>query len=47
VQVRTLDSLHLAAIEYLRGQGQTITLASYDERLLEAARALGIATMEI
>jgi hypothetical protein len=43
VRVRTLDSLHLASIEYLRVQGQTINLASYDERLLEAARALGIA----
>jgi hypothetical protein len=41
VGVRTLDSLHLASIEYLRAQGQSVALASYDERLLEAARALG------
>ena len=40
--VRTLDALHLATIEFLRGQGQRIELASYDDRLLEGARALGI-----
>jgi predicted nucleic acid-binding protein len=47
VRVRTLDSLHLAAIEYLRGQGQAVALASYDERLLDTARALGIETIEV
>jgi len=46
VQVRTLDGLHLASIEYLRTQGQAIALASYDERLLNASRALGIETIE-
>ena len=40
--VRTLDALHLASIEFLRGRGQTIELASYDDRLIVAARALGI-----
>jgi predicted nucleic acid-binding protein len=40
--VRTLDALHLASIDFLRARGQDIELASYDERLLEAARALGI-----
>ena len=40
--VRTLDALHLASIEFLRGRGQTIELASYDERLLAAAEALRI-----
>jgi hypothetical protein len=40
--VRTLDALHLASIEFLRGRGQTIELASYDDRLTVAARALGI-----
>ncbi|HXH84399.1 MAG TPA: PIN domain-containing protein [Candidatus Tectomicrobia bacterium] len=44
VPVRTLDALHLATIEFLRGQGQTIELVSYDGRLLAAARALGIPT---
>jgi len=42
VPVRTLDALHLASMEFLRGQGQTVNLASYDERLLAAARALRI-----
>jgi len=40
--VRTLDALHLASIEFLRGRGQAIELASYDERLILAARDLGI-----
>jgi hypothetical protein len=40
--VRTLDGLHLATIEFLRGQGQAVELASYDVRLVDGARALGI-----
>jgi predicted nucleic acid-binding protein len=40
--VRTLDALHLATIEFLRSQGQRIELATYDARLVEAARALRI-----
>jgi len=40
--VRTLDALHLASIAFLRGRGQTVELASYDDRLLAAARGLGI-----
>jgi predicted nucleic acid-binding protein len=42
VPVRTLDALHLASIEFLRRQGQIIELASYDDRLLLASKALGI-----
>jgi predicted nucleic acid-binding protein len=38
--VRTLDALHLASMDFLRRQGQVVILASYDERLIEAARAL-------
>ena len=38
--VRTLDGLHLAAMDFLRNQGQSVTLASYDERLINTARAL-------
>ena len=38
--VRTLDALHLASMDFLRGQGQIVSLASYDERLIDAARAL-------
>ena len=40
--VRTLDALHLASIEFLRARRQAPSLASYDERLIAAARALGI-----
>jgi hypothetical protein len=40
--VRTLDALHLASIEFLRERGQAIELASYDVRLIAAARGLGI-----
>jgi hypothetical protein len=38
--VRTLDALHLASMDFLRSQGQSVTLASYDDRLSTAARAL-------
>ncbi len=40
--VRTLDALHLASIDFLRVRGQTVELASYDDRLITAARRLGI-----
>jgi predicted nucleic acid-binding protein len=42
VPVRTLDALHLASIEFLRGLGRGVELASYDQRLTSGARALGI-----
>jgi predicted nucleic acid-binding protein len=42
VPVRTLDALHLASIIFLNGQGQTVTLATYDRRLLNAARAMNL-----
>ena len=38
--VRTLDALHLASMDFLRKQGQSIALASYDDRLINVARAL-------
>ena len=38
--VRTLDALHLASMDFLRRQGQVVSLASYDGRLIDAARAL-------
>jgi predicted nucleic acid-binding protein len=40
--LRTLDALHLATVEFLRAQGEQLELASYDNRFLAAARALGI-----
>ena len=40
--VRTLDALHLASVEFLRGQGQAVQLATYDQQMREASRALSI-----
>jgi predicted nucleic acid-binding protein len=45
--VRTLDALHLASAEFLRGQGQKLSLASYDERLSAAARRMGIPLADV
>lgn len=42
VRIRTLDALHLATIEFLRRQGETVELATYDNRLVAAAEAVGI-----
>ena len=47
IAVRTLDALHLATIEFLRGQGAAVELASYDTRLLAAAQALGVTIAEL
>jgi len=38
--VRTLDALHLASMDFLSKQGQTVVLASYDGGRIDAARAL-------
>jgi predicted nucleic acid-binding protein len=40
--VRTLHALHLASIEFLRAQRQSVELASYDRRMIAAAHALKI-----
>lgn len=40
--VRTLDALHVASMDFLRKQRQIVRLASYDGRLVAAARALRI-----
>lgn len=47
VPVRTLDALHLASIEFLRGLEQTVKLASYDLRMIEVARRLAIPVYEL
>jgi PIN domain len=47
VPVRTLDSLHLATIEFIRREGESVELASYDNRLLMAARTLGITLSQL
>jgi predicted nucleic acid-binding protein len=45
--VRTLDALHLASAEFLRSSGQSIQLATYDQRMLTAAKALGLPLVEL
>ena len=45
--VRTLDALHVASMDFLRKQGQVVRLASYDGRLVDAARALRIPTYKL
>jgi predicted nucleic acid-binding protein len=40
--VRTLDALHLATALFLNAERDPVQLASYDTRMLAAARALGI-----
>jgi predicted nucleic acid-binding protein len=45
--VRTLDALHLATMDFLQSHGQAVELASYDARLLAAARALRIPTRRL
>lgn len=38
--LRTLDALHLASLAFLRAQGAQVALATYDQRMLEAAEML-------
>ncbi len=42
IPLRTLDALHLASVEFLRAHGQSVKLASYDERVISAGRRLSI-----
>lgn len=42
IALRTLDSLHLASMHHLREKEVKVELASFDRRMLNAARALGI-----
>ena len=46
IPVRTLDAMHLATIDRIRSETDTIKLASFDKRMLACARALGIAVYE-
>ena len=45
--VRTLDALHLATVDFLSSQNQKIELATYDQRMLEAAEEIGVAIFEL
>ena len=40
--LRTLDALHLASVEYLRGQRLRVTLATYDARMARVAAEMEI-----
>ncbi len=46
IPVRTLDALHLATAHYLAERRSRLTLATYDQRLAEAARRLGLEVIE-
>ncbi len=45
--VRTLDALHLSTLEFLRQRKLPVRLASYDERMCQAAEALGFPLVEL
>ncbi len=47
VAVRTLDALHLASVDYLRGQRQTVELATYDQRMAVAAKAMEVPVLDL
>ena len=47
VPVRTLDALHLASAEHLRGEGHAVELATYDERMTSAAGRMGIPLFDL
>lgn len=47
VPVRTLDALHLASIDFLRGQNLEIPLATYDYRMREAAERMRIPLLDL
>jgi predicted nucleic acid-binding protein len=39
--IRTLDAIHLASADFLRGQGQEVSIATYDTRMGDVAREMG------
>ena len=45
--VRALDALHLASAAFLRERGQSVALATYDDRMAEAAEAMGLELFEL
>jgi predicted nucleic acid-binding protein len=46
VPVRTLDALHLASLSFLEAAGVRVALATYDDRMKGAARAMRIPVVE-
>lgn len=47
MSLRMLDALHLASIEFLRSRGERVAVASYDDRLIGAARTLQIPIFDL
>jgi hypothetical protein len=47
IEVRTLDAIHLASMTFLIDQGQSVALATYDRRMLAAARKLKLETVPL
>jgi predicted nucleic acid-binding protein len=47
VPVRTLDAMHLATALFLAGRRQGVAVATYDERMRAAARAVGLGVVEV
>src|SRR5262245_34260495 len=45
-RVRTLDAIHLASALFLTVGGTSVSLATYDARQADAARALGLRVVE-
>jgi hypothetical protein len=45
--VRTLDAIHLSALTYMTERGIRVQLATYDARLLAAAKALDLPIAEL
>ena len=45
--VRTPDALHLASAHYLLDSGQPLQLATYDRRMVTAARAMEIPLIDL
>ena len=41
IPLRTLDALHLATAEFLRGRGHELKVMTFDQRLGHAAKAVG------
>ena len=40
--VRTLDALHLATADFLRSQGQSVLIATFDLRMADVASRMGM-----
>ena len=45
--LRTLDALHLASCAYLIVRGQSVSLASFDRRMLAVARAMDVPLFDL